>query len=109
MLASLLLILSSLAGCVGTEDVEGDGATESLGKVMVSTYHVEQLVTAVGGGLVEVEMISTTNIPVHDYTPTAQDIIRLGESDLFLYHGLGLNLGSTPLWRAWVTMPPPLR
>ena len=91
MLASLLLILSSLAGCVGTEDLEGDGPTESLGTVVVSTYHVEQLVTAVGGGLVDVQLISTGNIPVHDYTPTAQDLIRLGEADLFLYHGLGLE------------------
>ena len=40
---------------------------------MVSTYHVYELVTAITGDTIDVEMISTTNIPVHDFTPTQQD------------------------------------
>ena len=58
---------------------------------MVSTYHVGEIAKAVGGDYVNVKMMSQTNIPVHDYEPTADDVIRLSESDLFLYHGLGLS------------------
>ena len=58
---------------------------------MVSTYHVEQLAEAVGGDLTSVEMMSTMNVPVHDYEPSAQDIIRLNQADVFFYHGLGLE------------------
>jgi len=89
LVASLMMILASLAGCIGTDDLEDE--TSSLGTVMVSTYHISELVLAVGGDLVEVEMISTTNMPVHDFEPSAQDIIRLQSADVFLYHGLSLE------------------
>ena len=85
LVASLLLILSSLAGCFGGDE-EPESAT-----VIASTYHVAQLAEAVGGGLVDVEMMSTSNVPVHDYEPSATDIIRLNSADVFLYHGLGLE------------------
>jgi len=86
LFASLMLIFSSLAGCLGsdTEDEDRD-------VVIASTYHVGQLASAVAGGLVEVEMMSTMNVPVHDYEPSAQDLIRLSNADVFLYHGLGLE------------------
>ena len=86
------MILASLAGCIGTDDLgDDDTSTESLGTVIASTYHVEQLASAVGGDLVSVEMMSTMNVPVHDYEPSAQDIIRLNQADVFFYHGLGLE------------------
>ena len=85
LIASLLLILSSLAGCLGGGE-EPESAT-----VIASTYHVAQLAEAVGGDLVDVEMMSTSNVPVHDYEPSATDIIRLNSADVFLYHGLGLE------------------
>jgi ABC-type Zn uptake system ZnuABC Zn-binding protein ZnuA len=91
LVASLMMILASLAGCIGTDDLDLDDDASSLGTVMVSTYHISELVSAVGGDLVEVEMISTTNMPVHDFEPSAQDIIRLQGADVFLYHGLGLE------------------
>ena len=92
LIASLMMILASLGGCIGTDDLDaGDASTDSLGTVMVSTYHIEQLVSAVGGDLVDIEMMSTSNIPVHDYEPSAQDLIRLQSADLFFYHGLGLE------------------
>jgi len=113
LIASLMMILASLAGCIGTDDL--DEETSTLGTVMVSTYHISELVSAVAGDLVEVEMISTSNIPVHDFEPSAQDIIRLQGADVFLYHGLNLepwvdgtldSLGSdAPLASATHAMP----
>ena len=58
---------------------------------MVSTYHVGEIVKAIAGDTVDVQMMSQNNIPVHDYTPSLEDIVRLGDADLFLYHGLGLE------------------
>ncbi len=86
LLLALMLIASSLAGCLGNAD-EDDG----LGTVMVSTYHVQQLAEAVGGDLVDVQLLSPSNIPVHDYEPTPADVVTLSSADLFLYHGLGLE------------------
>ena len=91
-----MMIFTSLAGCI--ESSESDDETvviepgvEYYGKIMTSTYHVEQLVSAVVGDTATVEMMSTTNIPVHDYNPSVIDIERLKGSDAFFYHGLELE------------------
>ena len=91
---SLILILSSLAGCLAddeivTSDIELEDG--NYGTVMVSTYHVGQLVSAVAGDSVTIEYMSQDNIPVHDYEPSASDLIRLQQADLFFYHGLNLE------------------
>jgi ABC-type Zn uptake system ZnuABC Zn-binding protein ZnuA len=91
LLVSFVLITSSLAGCLDNDDVDEKDMEGKYGTVMVSTYHVGQMVSAITGDTVNVEMLSQNNIPVHDYTPTLEDIVRLGEVDLFLYHGLGLE------------------
>ena len=95
------MIFSSLAGCLEDDAIieetsdnnidEGNNNTNiddgnntgnvssnetiipNYGKIMVSTYHVGQLVSAIVGPTANVEMMSTTNIPVHDYKPTIQD------------------------------------
>jgi ABC-type Zn uptake system ZnuABC Zn-binding protein ZnuA/Ca2+-binding EF-hand superfamily protein len=93
LFVSLIMIFSSLAGCLGDE-ANGDGddsSTQSLGKVMVSTYHIGELVKGIAGETVDMEYMSLANIPVHDYEPSASDLIRLQNSDVFFYHGLGLE------------------
>ena len=104
ILVSLIMILSSLAGCIGDEDLEtvqevtdlindGNNTTiiGNLGTVMVSTYHIGELVKGIAGEHVEMEYMSLDNIPVHDYEPSASDLIRLQNADVFFYHGLGLE------------------
>ena len=91
---SVVMVLSSFVGCIETEDdASTDTTTEasSLGNVMVSTYHVAELARAVGGDRITVEIISPSNVPVHDYEPSASDLIRLQDTDLFFYHGLNLE------------------
>ena len=60
---SLILVLSSLAGCL-TDDTEDENIEiESYGTVMVSTYHVGELVSAVAGDQVTIEyMLSLIHI-----------------------------------------------
>ena len=92
ILTSLILIFSSLAGCLGTEDSDAANKNpEAYGSVMVSTYHVGELVQAIAGDDVNMQYISQDNIPVHDYEPSAQDLVRLQDADVFFYHGLGLE------------------
>ena len=87
LLTASILIFSSLAGCLGTVDSED----ESKGTVLVSTYHVEQIVSAIAGDTLNVEILAPSNVPVHDYEPSAADLVRLQGADLFFYHGLGLE------------------
>ena len=84
MLTALMMLFSSMAGCLDLD--EDDEWT-----AMVSTYHVGQLVSAIGGDTIKVEMMSASNVPVHDFEPAAADKVRLQESDIFFYHGLNLE------------------
>ncbi len=84
-----MMILTSLAGCIGNSDSDDDD--KKYGTIMTSTYHVEQLVSAVVGDTASVETMSTANIPVHDYNPSVIDIERLKGSTAFFYHGLELE------------------
>ena len=84
ILTASILIFSSLAGCLGTED-------EDEPYIMTSTYHVGQLVSAIVGDTMNVEVLSPSNVPVHDYEPSATDLVRLKDSEMFFYHGLGLE------------------
>ena len=95
LMVSLIMVMSSLAGCIGDleeeEVVVDDTSTAPLGTVIASTYHVEQLLSAVAGDTLNVELLSPSNVPVHDYSPTPDDVLRLQGADLFFYHGLGLE------------------
>ncbi len=84
IITALIMLFSSLAGCLDRDE-------ETKETAMVSTYHVGQLVSAIAGDTINVEMMSTANVPVHDYEPSAEDIVRLQESDIFFYHGLNLE------------------
>ena len=86
LITTSILLFSSLAGCLNSEDNDSDEPT-----VLVSTYHVSEIVSAIGGSVVNVEIMAPSNIPVHDYEPTAADLVKLQNADLFLYHGLGLE------------------
>ena len=85
-----MMIFTSLAGCIESsesdeEDIVIEAGEEYYGKIMTSTYHVEQLVSAIVGDTATVELMSTTNIPVHDYIPSLIDIERLKSSNAFFY------------------------
>ena len=67
---AIVMVFSSFVGCIDSEeDTSTVTSPSSLGNVMVSTYHVAELARAVGGDRVTVEIISPSNVPVHDYEP----------------------------------------
>ena len=116
LMVTLLMIFSSLAGCLeGSDDDEktdsetvndnNDGSQENntdmgennstvvvnYGTVMVSTYHVGELVSAIVGDSATIEYMADPDTSVHDYSPSDADKLRLTNSDIFFYHGLNLE------------------
>lgn len=93
LIFAIVMVFSSFVGCIETDDEKTDTITSpsNLGNVIASTYHVAELVRGVGGDRVTVEIISPSNVPVHDYAPSAADLIRLQDVNLFFYHGLNLE------------------
>ena len=90
LFVSFVLIMSSLAGCLGGDEEE-ELEEGQYGSVMVSTYHIGEIVSAIAGDTLKIDYMSQDNTPVHDFEPEPEDLVRLGNSDIFFYHGLGLE------------------
>ena len=90
LLVAGLMVLSSMAGCISTDDANTDDSNTDdtpiiidntttpvepviFGNVMVSTYHVGELAKGVGGDNIVVEYMSQDNIPCLLYTSDAAD------------------------------------
>ena len=65
MLTSLILIFSSLAGCLGNDTDNDDTSDDVLGTVMVSTYHIGELVKGIAGDDVTMEYMSQDLSLIH--------------------------------------------
>ncbi|MDD4715946.1 MAG: metal ABC transporter substrate-binding protein [Oscillospiraceae bacterium] len=65
----------------------------NTGKVRVSvTFHaLKEFVLAVGGDKVDVSTIIPSGTEPHDFEPKAQDLVGLGQAQVFVYNGLGME------------------
>ena len=60
-------------------------------QVRVSTFALYDIVKAVGGKAVDVEMVIPFGVEVHSFEPTPKTIIDIKKSKLFLYSGASLE------------------
>lgn len=60
-------------------------------KVVTTIYPVTDLTGKVGGDLVDLDMLVPGGAEPHDWEPTAKDIIRIQEADVFVYNGSGME------------------
>lgn len=87
LLATLLTILL-LAGCSGSN---GSQWVEGKLKVTTTTGMIADVVRNVGGEHVSVISLMGPGIDPHLYKPTSGDLARLGQAQVILYNGLGLE------------------
>lgn len=91
------LTVLTLAGCGkdGQEQAAGEMAPDGRPKIQVITtiFPPYDFVRQIGGDYVEAEMLLKPGMEAHSYEPTPRDIIRITESDLFLYAG-----GESDVW-----------
>jgi len=86
MLAALMAV-SALAGCApqtATETVAPDGDRLS---VVATIFPLYDFARAVSGGLADVTMLLSPGAEVHSFDPTAQDILKIQNCDVFIYVG----------------------
>ncbi|WP_449291294.1 metal ABC transporter substrate-binding protein, partial [Oscillibacter ruminantium] len=87
----LLAVLSAaalLSGCGGTASAPAVSAEpkEKL-QVTATVFPAYDFARAVCGDLAEVTLLLPPGAESHSYEPTPQDILTVGDSDLFLYLG----------------------
>lgn len=76
-------LLLSASGCVGAEDTE-DERTLS---VITTIYPAYDFARQVFGDTAEVTLLLRPGTESHTYDPSAKDIVRINNCDLFIYNG----------------------
>lgn len=87
MLATTLL-LASMAACSGDP---ADEATSRDIAVVATTSQIGALVHEVGTDLVDLKVLVGAGVDPHDYAATPADLRAIGEADVILKNGLGLD------------------
>jgi ABC-type Zn uptake system ZnuABC Zn-binding protein ZnuA len=82
-------------GCSGDEAADDDGvaAGDDRPTVMVTTTVLGELTTRVAGDRARVEVLLPPGADPHDVEPSARQVADLGEADLVVANGLGLEAG----------------
>ncbi len=60
-------------------------------KIVTTIFPLYDFTRSIAGDRAEVIMLLPTGAEVHSFEPTTQDVIKIKESDLFIYIGLGLD------------------
>jgi zinc transport system substrate-binding protein len=103
LLLAALLSVSLLAGCAApvtgvnsVGDIEKDpdntGDTGAKISVVATVFPYYDFVRAIAGDRADITMLIPPGVEVHSYEPTPADIIAIGNCDLFIYTGGGLEV-----------------
>lgn len=85
LLVSFLLMLTGCAGPIGSNA----GAKKI--KVVATVYPVYEFAKRVGGDKIDLTLMTPPGAEPHDWEPTAKDLVKIREAQLFLYQGNGLE------------------
>lgn len=72
---------------VGVMLKRGEGVDEAGLRILATSFPAYDFARAVVGDDGKVEMLLAPGAEIHDYEPTPQDIIKIQESDVFIYTG----------------------
>ncbi|MGQ9512720.1 metal ABC transporter substrate-binding protein [Thermodesulfitimonas sp.] len=87
VVAVVLLVCSLLSGCAGDKG----GASAGKVRVVATFFPLYDFARQVGGERIEVTCLVPPGVSVHEWEPTARDIKRAVQADLFIYNGAGLE------------------
>jgi zinc transport system substrate-binding protein len=59
--------------------------------VYTTIYPLEDFTKKIGGEFVKVQSIYPPNVDAHSFEPSTKDMVKLANSDLFIYTGVGLE------------------
>lgn len=96
MYKKLLFILTSMllvTACgqnKSASTTDANGSTEKL-EIMTTLYPLADFTKKIGGTHVEVDSILPPGANAHTFEPTPKTMIKLADSDLFIYMGAGLE------------------
>lgn len=81
-----LVALIFLAACQNTNSKENEKNASSKLSVVTTFYPVYEFTKNVVGEAGEVSLLVPAGTEPHDYEPSAKDMLKINQSDLFVYH-----------------------
>lgn len=85
-LTAIVALFSIVIGVVSKNKVIDNGDTDKV-KVIATIYPQYDFAKQIGGDKVEVSLLLTPGTETHTYEPTPQDIMKVNNSNLFIYTG----------------------
>ncbi|MCM3405727.1 zinc ABC transporter substrate-binding protein [Cytobacillus oceanisediminis] len=95
-LLSLVIVIFTLAACGGkaTNSSESEKEPKESGKelkIFTTVYPLQFFAEQIAEDQASVESILPPGSDSHTYEPTTKDMIKISESDVFIYNGAGLE------------------
>ena len=81
-----MLVVLALASACG----DGGGGTDRL-QVVATVYPLGYFAERIGGDRVEVDVLVGPGIEAHGFEPTSSDLLALGDADVIVMNGIGLE------------------
>ncbi|ASS76569.1 zinc ABC transporter substrate-binding protein [Tumebacillus algifaecis] len=90
--SSLVAASLILTGCAEKPNSgPGNSSTSDKIKVVTSFYPMYEFTKKVAGDLADVTVLVPAGTEPHDWEPTAKDVARISEADIFVYNGAGFE------------------
>ncbi len=89
LLLALLMAVGMLAGCAKQNDDDTDATTDEL-SIVATIFPAYDWVKEILGDKADhadITMLLDNGVDLHSYQPTADDIVKISDCDLFLYVG----------------------
>ena len=89
LLLALMMAVGMLAGCAKQNDDDTDDTTDKL-RIVTTIFPAYDWVKAVLGDQADhadITMLLDNGVDLHSYQPTADDIVKISDCDLFIYVG----------------------
>ena len=92
LMSFLLPVTLFVAGCGGTAESKKDNVQSDRQLTVYTTvYPLQYFTEVIGGNFVQVKTIYPPGSDEHTFEPSQKDMMKLADSDLFIYVGLGLE------------------
>ena len=86
---SLLVLSLCLWACQSQKESSPSSPSQGL-KIVTSFYPIYSMVKAISGDLNDVRMIQSSS-GIHDFEPSANDVVAIYDADVFVYHSRTLE------------------
>lgn len=89
---TLLSATLMLTGCGDSSNQgAGNGSASDKMQVVTTFYPMYEFTQKVAGDLADVSVLVPAGTEPHDWEPTAKDVARISEADVFVYNGAGFE------------------